>query len=142
VKITAECLAGILAAKRIIDEDAIYESEGYDGGSTMRMVALAAESVNEHFSPIESSTWPVALAFARKMDAALQANMHKGTREEWISRSPDATANALACLAEDAAGLAPMDPRCCKDSVKNAINLAAYCLMLADACGGMEEVKP
>lgn len=33
----------------------------------------------------DSPTWPHVLAFARRMEAKLEANRHKGNREAWLN---------------------------------------------------------
>lgn len=40
-------------------------------------------------APTGSPTWPIVLEFAKRMEAKLEKNRHKGDREGWLNDDPD-----------------------------------------------------
>ncbi len=86
----------------------------------------------------DSELSPVVLSFARKMEAALQANMHKGKREQWRARSGFWLQNKLArasgrlasCLETIKYAGGDREP-----AINSAVDLATYAMITADACG-------
>lgn len=40
-------------------------------------------------APAGSTTWPIVLEFAKRMEAKLEKNRHKGDREAWLNEDPD-----------------------------------------------------
>jgi hypothetical protein len=107
----------------------------------------AVARYNQATSLPESSTWPVVLAFARKMEAQLQANMHKGGRENWLKDHPhelcDRLVDELKELWEliECLGLNRAETGFKQSVIKEAADVANFAMFIADACGGLEEVK-
>jgi NTP pyrophosphatase (non-canonical NTP hydrolase) len=90
--------------------------------------------------PGESPTWPHVLAFARRMEAKLEANRHKGNREGWLKDSPfdlfrrlrdeaDELGEALRCRSES------------EVIANEAADVANFAMMIADVVGGLCSVK-
>lgn len=107
---------------------------------TMNLCHPCALGELEDLRKPQSSTWPAVLAFARLMDARLQANLDLGNREEWRDRSKHLLASEVlqSAMASYRSVGHPVDD---KQTVQDYVDLANYALFIADACGGLNPVQ-
>jgi len=96
----------------------------------------------------ESQTWPYVLAFARRMEAKLAKNRHKGDRDGWITCNPDDLAfriqdelnelqEALRRVRSKNNVVAPE-----REAIINeAADVANFAMMVADIYGGCKSAN-
>lgn len=91
--------------------------------------ALRAERAE---AALDSPTWTYVLAFARRMEAKLDRNRHKGNREGWLKDEP---IDLLARLVEEVVELQhALDREQSPDTISaEAADVANFALMVADA---------
>jgi NTP pyrophosphatase (non-canonical NTP hydrolase) len=90
----------------------------------------------------DSPTWPYVLAFAKRMEAKLEKNRHKGDRSGWLLDEADELLERLReelCELDDAMVEAvvrmhePLNARWIAENVANeAADVANFAMMLAD----------
>ena len=103
----------------------------------------------------KSQTWPYVLAFARRMEAKLEKNRHKGNREGWLGDAPE---TLLGRLREEVRelelalmpGLGGMNPiqleqlnrgDIAERRANEAADVANFAMMIADTCGGVQPAR-
>lgn len=103
----------------------------------------------------KSQTWPYVLAFARRMEAKLEKNRHKGNREGWLGDAPE---TLLGRLREEVRelelalmpGLGGMNPLqleqlnrgdIAERRANEAADVANFAMMIADTCGGVQPAR-
>lgn len=93
-----------------------------------------------HVHGLESSpTWPYVLAFAKRMEAKLDLNRHKGDREGWIDDSARALLKRLREETKELARALDGAESRRERAPDEAADVANFAMMIADVCGG---VKP
>jgi len=81
--------------------------------------------------PTGSPTWPFVLEFAKRMEAKLEKNRHKGDREGWLKDTPDALWDRLSDEAlELYESLSSGD---CEHVADEAADVANFAMMVSDA---------
>lgn len=95
-----------------------------------------------------SATWPWVLAFARRMEAKLEANRHKGDREGWLSDRPRALFERLTEEVRELRLALRLDkPRWYErgeidEVTAEAADVANFAMMIADVVGGLAPSAP
>ncbi len=87
----------------------------------------------------DSPTWPYVLAFAKRMEAKLAKNRHKGDRSGWMKDHPwnlverilDETVEVQECFATDGAGETWM-VKTPEETADECADVANFCMMTAD----------
>ena len=96
----------------------------------------------------ESPTWPYVLAFAKRMEAKLAKNRHKGDRDAWMKDD----GSALFARLEEEVDELQESLRLCRNSIRignvvaferqgiinEAADVANFAMMIADKFGGCE----
>jgi NTP pyrophosphatase (non-canonical NTP hydrolase) len=86
----------------------------------------------------DSPTWPYVLAFARRMEAKLAKNRHKGDREGWLKDDPwslverilDETVEVQECFTMGSDGR--VDFKDAEKLANECADVANFCMMVAD----------
>lgn len=84
----------------------------------------------------ESRTLPVVLAFARRMEAKLAKNRHKGDRGGWLKDTPSALLRRLKVETNELEKA--IQSNSCGDIANEAADVANFAMMIADVCGGVQ----
>ena len=88
-----------------------------------------------------SATWPWVLAFARRMEAKLEQNRHKGDREGWQKDSANALLRRLSDELDElkAAVARPLINSERQIAIADeAANVANFAMMIADVAGDLQ----
>lgn len=88
---------------------------------------------------IDSPTWPHVLAFARRMEAKLAKNRHKGDRDAWLKDHPwtlvervlDETVELQQCFTAIGAHTVSLT-RTPEETADECADVANFCMMVAD----------
>lgn len=110
--------------------------------TTEFMKAVLAQELAGTTHGMNSATWPWVLAFARRMEAKLEANRHKGDREGWMSCTPDFLFDRLrqeslelgGSIVQHRPDLNITNAECVADE---AADVANFAMMIADVVGGL-----
>lgn len=95
-----------------------------------------------------SPTWPHVLAFARRMEAKLAVNRHKGDREGWLKDHPwdlvermlDETVEVQQCFANTTEGnVVPVKTP--EEIANKCADVANFCMMIADKPSSIDKPK-
>lgn len=93
----------------------------------------------------DSPTWPYVLAFAKRMEAKLAKNRHKGERNGWINCNPDDMAfriqdelNELQEALRQVRRKINILPHEREPIINEAADVANFAMMIADIYGGCE----
>jgi hypothetical protein len=80
---------------------------------------------------VDSTTWPYVLEFAKRMEAKLALNRHKGDRAGWINDDPWALWRRIGD--EHTELMTAMETGATAEEIANeAADAANFCMMLAD----------
>lgn len=96
----------------------------------------------------ESPTWPHVLAFAKRMEAKLAKNRHKGDREGWLKDDPwslvervlDETVELQQCFTHGSDGR--IDFEDAEKTANECADVANFCMMVADTVTTLEGTNP
>lgn len=85
----------------------------------------------------QSPTWPYVLAFAKRMEAKLEQNRHKGDRSGWLKSQPH---SLLKRIREESTELEDALNReeSLTEIVDEAADVANFAMMIADHTGQLE----
>jgi len=94
-----------------------------------------------------SPTWPHVLHFAKRMEAKLAKNRHKGTRENWLKDHPwdlverilDETVEVQQCFTDSGNGPQFDDA---EKLANECADVANFCMMVADSAANFKNTKP
>lgn len=136
VEVWAVVSPGHESSPSVWDTEESARTNGEPGDRIVRMV--------EAIETITSPTWPYVLAFAKRMEAKLALNRHKGDRGGWINNTADELLERLKEELEELEGALLPHPGLAKDRSQErradeAADVANFAMMIADVCGG---VKP
>jgi len=92
----------------------------------------------------QSPTWPHVLVFAKRMEAKLAQNRHKGDREGWLKDDPwnlvermlDETVEVQHCFTLGSDGRADYDNA--EKLADECADVANFCMMIADVAKSQE----
>ncbi len=85
---------------------------------------------------IDSPTWPYVLAFAKRMEAKLAKNRHKGDRNGWIKDDPKALFWRIGDEHKEL--MQAMESGTNEEIANEAADVANFAMMIADIFGGCE----
>ena len=86
----------------------------------------------------DSPTWPYVLAFAKRMEAKLEKNRHKGNREGWLKYHPwslvkrilDETLEVQQCFTHFKGDI--VLAKTPEETADECADVANFCMMVAD----------
>lgn len=95
----------------------------------------------------DSPTWPFVLAFAKRMEAKLAKNRHKGDRAGWLNDDPwslverilDETVEVQQCFTMGSDGRT--DFKDAEELADECADVANFCMMVADCATTQESAN-
>jgi NTP pyrophosphatase (non-canonical NTP hydrolase) len=95
----------------------------------------------------DSTTWPYVLAFAKRMEAKLAKNRHKGDREGWLKDDPwslverilDETVEVKQCFTQGSDDR--IDFKDAEALADECADVANFCMMVADCATTQESAN-
>ena len=95
-------------------------------------------TVGSHDLLADSPTWPYVLAFAKRMEAKLEKNRHKGNREGWLKYHPwslverilDETVEVQQCFTHFKGDI--VLAKTPEETADECADVANFCMMISD----------
>lgn len=130
---------------RVTELEALHAANDEEVGALQTALAteiekhLATTRERDGLKGPDSATWPIVLAFARRMEAKLEKNRHKGNREGWLNMSTSALMKRLGQeMLEliDACARPGLDAQVVIDEAADVANFAMMVADKTNALGG------